>query len=86
MLTVLPLTNAGTRLMNDGCPPESIKWTNVFLFVEFSESSGSVTSLSTISEAIPSTFGGTGGITSLTHPSDDELETSGVAGDSTGGV
>ena len=44
-MTVLPLTNAGTRLMNDGCPPESIKWTKVFLFVEFLESSGSVTSL-----------------------------------------
>ena len=71
MLTVLPLTNAGTRLMNDGCPPESIKWTKVFLFVEFLESSGSVTSLSTISEAIPSTFGGTGGLTSWILSSDE---------------
>ena len=44
-----------------------------------------MTSLATKSEAIPSTFRGTGGLASLTLSS-DELETSGIAGDSTGGV
>ena len=57
MLTVLPLTNAGTRLMNDGCPPESIKWTNVFLFVScFFEGLGSVTILRATLKTVPSIF------------------------------
>ena len=88
MLTMLPLTNAGTRLMNDGCPPESIKWTKVFfLFFLFFEMSGLVTSLLTTSEAMPSTLGGTGrGTASSTLSAGDGLETSGVAGDGTGGV
>ena len=58
MLTVLPLTNAGTRLMNDGCPPESIKWTNVLTLSHVSLLvQGSITILqATISEAVPSDF------------------------------
>ena len=68
MLTVLPLTNAGTRVMKDGCPPESIKWTKVFFLLSSFEMSGLVRSLLTTSEAMPSTLGGTGrGLASSTN-------------------
>ena len=65
MLTVLPLTNAGTRLMNDGCPPESIKWTNVFFVSCFFERFGISDYFATTLKTVPSTFfGGTGGLVS----------------------
>ena len=67
---------------------ESIKWTNVFLVSCFFEGLGSVTILRATLKTVPSIFcGGTRGLkVSLILSSGDELETSGVAGDSTGGV